>query len=156
MSYPRYDIEWVLAGAVAAYLGDELSDQSLQASPVVTFFDPMAVAEENRLVVEVPRAVTDKCLKGIFDADVTVTVKSRWTQKTVQTDFQNHYSRTNDCRDKLMADPETMSAALSGYVNGVVFDYVQPKVEFSTDVREGWIYSEAKLVINGHSIETNP
>jgi hypothetical protein len=158
MSNQRYDIEWALAPAVAAYLQGKI-DPAIQAvSPVITFFDPMAVDEANRIIVEIPQAKTMKEARGNFSGACKVTVKSRWSKPTVKADFSAHYDRTNWTRDSIISPTlvtDLNSSALSlataaGQSSaGFTLDFQQPEIVFQTDVREGWIYSEATFNFNG-------
>jgi hypothetical protein len=146
----RYDIEWALAPVVAVYLQGKISDAAQLISPVVTFFDPMAVDEANRFVIEVPSAMTLADSPGNFSGACQCTVKSRWTQKTLAVDMAAHFDRSNQMRDALM------SIALANDLNTVAgnnagwkMDYIQPKREFKTVVAEGWVYSDTVFMFNG-------
>lgn len=159
MSNQRYDIEWALAPVVASYLQGKLDPAIVAASPVITFFDPMAVDEASRIIVEIPQCQTMKELQGNFNGSCNVTVKSRWTKPTVAADFPAHYNRTNFTRDALMsamlaADLNSAAAVLAAAAGqpsvGFNLDFVQPVFTFKTDVREGWIYSEASFKFNGY------
>jgi hypothetical protein len=159
MSNQRYDIEWALAPAVAAYLGGKISPDIQSVSPVITFFDPMAVDEANRIIVEIPQAKTMKEARGNFSGTCKVTVKSRWAKPTVKTDFSAHFDRTNWTRDALMSPTLATDVQAAALVlataagqgsTGFNFDFQQPEISFQTDVREGWIYSEASFGFNGY------
>jgi len=158
MSNQRYDIEWALAPVVAAYLSGKISPQIQAVSPVITFFDPMAVDEANRIIVEIPNSETMKELTGNFSGVCNVTVKSRWAKPSVAADFKAHYDRVNWTRDSLMsptlvADLNVSALSLSAAAGqssvGFTLDFVKPVLKFKTDVREGWIYSEATFDVTG-------
>jgi hypothetical protein len=151
MSVRRYDIEWALAPVVALYLQGKISAAAQLISPVVTFFDPMAVDEANRFVIEIPSAATMAESPGNFSGTCQCTVKSRWTQKTLAADMAAHFDRSNWMRDALMSialvnDLNTAAGNNAGWR----LDYIQPKREFSTVVAEGWAYSDVKFTFNGH------
>ncbi len=161
MSNQRYDIEWALPPIVAAYLTAELTLQFpklADVSPVITIFDPMAIDEANRVIVEVPGGKTMKEQQGSFSGSCLVTVKSRWAQPSVAADMSAHFNRTNWTRDALMsptiaADLNalalTMATAAGKSSAGLNVDFVQPVIEFKLDVRSGWVYSETTFQFNG-------
>lgn len=143
----RYDIEWALPPVVVAYLKGKLSADMQAVSPVITIFDPMAIEELNRFIVEVPKATTMPEAPANFSGTCECTVKSRWSKPTAKADLEAHFDRTNWLRDALM------SASLADDLNvlavGFAIDFVQPKRDFNTDVREGWVYSPAVFTFNG-------
>lgn len=150
----RYDIEWALPAVVVAYLQAKLPEAAQAVSPVITFFDPMAVAEENRFIVEVPKCSTMAEAPGNFSGTCDVTVKSRWARPTAKADQSAHSDRTNWARDALMA-PECADD-LSAAAVGFAIDYVQPKRDWDTQVEEGWIYSRGGFSFNGFFKATEP
>ena len=153
MSVQRYDIEWAAASGFALYLQSKI-DAALQvASPVVTIFDPMAVDEANRFVVEIPKAQTMNEEMGNFNATCKCTVKSRWARVTVQGDLNAHFNRSNWLRDALMADSlvADLATLLIAGGGGLVIDFIQPKKNMETVVQEnGFIYSHFTFDFNGY------
>lgn len=143
----RYDAEMAVAQMVADYLTANVASFDASVCPIVTFFDPMSIDEANRVVVMVPSVSTDVAHPGSFVATVEVGIKSRWAQESVATDFENHFGRSNDVRDKLMvASPWTHLTAPAG----IGLHFVQPVRQFSTRITEDhWIYSDVTLTING-------
>lgn len=155
MSNQRYDIEWASALIFTEYLKGIISSEIQTASPVITFFDPMAVDEADRIIVEIPNGKTMKESRGNFSAVCKVTVKSRWRKPSVSTDMAAHFDRVNWTRDALLnpaLNDETTLAAIATTKNilGVAIQFQRPEISFSTDVREGWIYSEASFTFDGY------
>jgi hypothetical protein len=146
----RYDVEWAVPKVVVAYLQSKL-DAALQAvSPAITIFDPMAIEEENRFIVEVPRFTNQPEEPGCFGGICKVTVKSRWALPTAKADLDEHFDRTNWLRDVLLS--RTLADDLNALSTGFAVDYVQPNPDHSTECREGWIYSDTEFRFNGHFI----
>jgi len=159
MSVRRYDVEWAAAPVFAQYLLNKLDPAIVASAPVITFFDPMSGDEAQRIVVTVLKGNSQKESPANYAFACKVTVKSRWAKSTVQNDMAAHFDRTNWVRDVLSAntlvnDLNAIAAApLSGVFvggGGLVFDFIQPRRDFDTDVREnGWIYSDTLFGFNG-------
>lgn len=156
----RYDVETAAATLFANYLNAVASTQpgyvlDPAACPIVTFFDPMSVADADRVVVMCPTATTDIPDAGRFQATMDIGVKTQWTQATITAQFKMHFARVNDVRDKLMLAPLALATALVPYLpQGMAVDFVQPQKHFSTHIAESstskWIYSGTQLDIVGY------
>ena len=151
MNAQRYDIEWVMAGIVVAYLTNKIDVALQEKSPVVTFFDPMAIEEDNRFVVEVPAAQTNQESPGNYEGSCKCTVKSRVTEATGAEDQKAHFNRTNWMRDVLMSSALLDDLNALATAGEFVLDYIQPHRDFSTDAtKEGWIYSDIAFRFTGY------
>lgn len=145
----RYDPELALADRFKAYLDATLSEALRTASPVVTFYDPMAQEDAHRVVVLVHNCDTvtnDPCS---FTGEVEVTVKSQLAQVSLSADMAAHFDRTNEVREALLRT--TLVAGLNEGSVGLGVSYVSPKRTLRTDVREGWVYSEMRMAVACHA-----
>lgn len=140
----RYDVETALAQVFANYLQSTVEPAKLKDCPIVTFFDPMSVDDANRIIVFCPHCQSDPTTVGNFDARLEIGVKSQWTQENIKNDFDAHFQRVNEVRDKIW--PAGLMAALQDSavaVEGLLIEYVQPRRDMTTSIKkEGWLYSE--------------
>lgn len=144
----RYDAEIVVSQAVVDYLRS-IVDLDIQAvSPVVTFFDPMSVDEANRVVVFAPAGETNVEAAGHFGLEVECGLKSRWAQPSVAEDFQGHFERVNEVRDKI-CPADLLDRINAQMPSGAALDFVNPGRTFTTAIRQGWIYSESRFRVSG-------
>ena len=155
----RYDFEIAVAQAVRDWIDSQLDPAITNKAPVVTFFDPMSVAESNRIIVMVPSGTTDDCVMSNAEVQVDVAVKSRWTEKTIAADFAAHWTRANAVRSQLFILDlptwlnGTFAAAIPPVV-GIQIDYVNNRRDFHTQIyAEGWIWSEISLRITCHATQ---
>lgn len=144
----RYDLGWCVPAVVVAYLQEKLSAAIQAVSPVITVHDPMASEEENRIIVEVRKFDNQPEAPGCFNGECVCTAKSRWAKPTVEADLGAHYDRFNWMCDCLMSP--TIADDINALSEGFVIEYVQPRRNFSEDLREGWVYSELIFRFNGH------
>jgi hypothetical protein len=157
----RYDIENAAADVVVAYLRSVV-DAAIQnvddkdgnpQSIIVTFYDPMSVDEANRIVVRCPDGETMKESMANGGLSVEVGIKSQWKQPTIEADFEAHFARVAEVRDKLFPVDliERLNAAAAAAdppITGIGIDYVAQGRKLYTDVREGWLYSETGFQMN--------
>ena len=148
MSIRRYDIDSAVADAFVAYLAAKIDPALQNVSPVITIFDPMAVDEANRFIVEVKNWKTDPASPGMFTGQVKCVTKSRWNKPTWQADRIAHYDRFNWMTDVLMSS--TLADDVSTNTAGVVIDFIKPSREFTPVVHEGFIYSEILIEFAGY------
>jgi len=148
----RYDVENQIAALFAAYLVSEVDADMQEDSPIVTFYDPMSVDEENRIVVQVPSGQTrrESMANGLVAVDVGI--KSQWHQKTIKDDFKGHFDLVAEVRDKLFADCDAIVAAIIAAaaaqnppIVGIEIDYIDQQRAFKTEVLDGWLYTETSL-----------
>lgn len=142
----RYDPELALADRFKAYLEATLSEDLRMASPVVTFYDPAAQDDAHRVVVLVHNVTTLPNDRASFEAVVEVTVKSSIAQPTMQEDMSAHFDRTNEVREAVLRS-EAVDEMNADSV-GLGVNFIAPEISMSTDVREGWVYSETKLTVS--------
>lgn len=154
----RYDIEVASAKMFADYLEELCSTDvgqimDAKACPIVTFFDPMSVDDADRLVVMCPDAVIDVNDRGCFAATIDIGIKTLWTQATIKKNFDIHFQRVNDVRDKLMPN-DIIDRLTPFFPTGMVVNFVQPRRNFKTHIAESsaakWIYSSSVFDINGY------
>lgn len=145
----RYDPELALADRFKVYLDATLSETLRQASPVVTFYDPMAQDDAHRVVVLIHNCDTQTNDPYSFKAEVEVTVKSQLAQVSLSEDMTAHFDRTNEVREALLRT--TLAEGLNTGSVGLGVTYVSPKRTLRTDVREGWAYSEMRMAVACHS-----
>jgi hypothetical protein len=144
----RYDPELALADRFKTYLDATLSEALRMASPVVTFYDLMAQDDAHRVVVMVESCTTLPNAPQNYIAQVEVTVKSQTAQKSLKADVESHFDRANEVREALCR--ATAVAELNTGV-GLGVSYVSPVQKYSTDVRDGWIYSAVTLSVSCHT-----
>jgi len=120
---------------------------AIQATcPAVSFFDPMSIDEANRIVVDVPSVETNPASPGNIIVRADCVIKSQWAQPTYAADRAAHFERVNEVRDKLM--PSDLRTRLALFApDGIGIEYVQPRRQFSTTLREGWIVSDLNLTV---------
>lgn len=122
--------------------------------PIVTFFDPMSVADADRVIVMCPNASTDTSDKGRFEATLDIGIKTLWKQATVKTDFAKHFSRVKDIRDKLMPEIGTLLGLVTPFVPaGMSVDFIEHRIQFKSHIAESttakWIYSGTFIELKG-------
>lgn len=142
----RYDPELAVSEAFKGYLDAALSEALRQISPVVTFYDPMAQDKAHRVVVLVHECTTKPNTKTAWDAVVEVTVKSRTQQATLKKDMADHFDRSNEVREALFRDE--LTAGLDAVKPGLGIDHVSTEIHLATEVRDGWVYSEARFEVS--------
>jgi hypothetical protein len=153
----QYDYEMPVATMFAQYLLNQCAtgpggilDQSL--CPIVTFFDPMSVDPEDRVVIFVPTGETDSAIGGNFLAEVEIYQKTQWSQIELQQNFSTHYARLKELRDKLF--PINLASRLAPFApSGLAIDYVNQKKSFATKIvgdEGGFIDNRTMLTIQGH------
>lgn len=157
----RYDVEMAASQLFADYLEALCSTGAGQimdpnGCSIVTFFDPMSIADDDRVVVMVPNAVTDSPDPGCFVATMDIGLKTLWAQATIANDFEVHFARLNDVRDKLM--PVDLMNRLTPYLpDGMNLNFIQRSKQFSTHIAESstakWIYSGTIFTISGYFSE---
>lgn len=153
MSAPRrYDPEFALAEVIKQYLDAKLSETLRMASPVVTFYDPMAQDDAHRVVVLIHGAETNVNSPTSWKCQVEVTVKSQTAQKTLQKDMKAHFDRTNEVRDALLV--QGMADELDTIDPGLGVPFGSPSRTLSTDVRDGWVYSEIRFDVQAYARQT--
>ncbi len=145
------DLEWKLSPLLASYFRKQLAKTTTDTSPVIAFFDPMAIDEANRIVIESPKALVDRSSADNFSAAVKITVKSQLGQIGTLEDLKAHFQRVNEVRGKLFGD--TFCADVSALSAEVVITDCLPKFEFETDyTRVGFIFSETTITLNGYAL----
>ncbi|MEI8289578.1 MAG: hypothetical protein WCH99_08890 [Verrucomicrobiota bacterium] len=154
----RYDIEIASAQLFADYLNAlcSVADgyvMEAKKCPIVTFFDPMSVDDADRCTVMCPDADIDIADTGRFKATMDIGLKKLWAQPTIKADFDVHFQRVQDVRDKLM--PIDIVTRLKPFLpDGMVIDFVQPRRQFKTHIAEStqakWIYSGTMFDIEGY------
>jgi len=97
------------------------------------------------VVVLVHNVATQENDRVSFVAQVEVTVKSSIAQPTMREDMEAHFDRTNEVREALLRG-EAVDEMNAGSV-GLGVNFIAPEISMSTDVREGWVYSETKLTV---------
>lgn len=145
MSGRRYEPEWALAEIFESYLDEVLDEELFSKSPVVTFFDPMAQDEAERVVVLVHDVETSADGVSNFAAVVEVTVKSQLKKPTLAEDMAAHFERTKAVRDVLCAT--NLMTELDAVDDGLGVDGVNKRRGMRTQLADGWIYSETKLTV---------
>ena len=145
----RYDPELALAERFKAYLEATLSEALITASPVVTFFDPMAQDDAHRVVVLIHDCDTQTNSPQSYVATVEVTVKSQLAESSLKKDLEAHFDRTNEVREALLR--MTLVDGLNAGSVGLGVDYVSPKRTLKTDMVSCWAYSEMRLSVACHT-----
>ena len=165
MSNIRYDIEGACAQSMADWLNSACNPAVIgpNATPpilVVTFFDPMSIDEDSRLVIEVPNATTDTLDIASWQATYRFTLKSRWRQSTLEDnespgftngDWTNHLARTNEVRDKLLARNMVtlLNAQIAADGGGFSLWQVMPQRRFNTNVVDHYFVSTMDIEVKG-------
>lgn len=147
MSAARFDFEFALPQGFQAYLAAVLSDATTSVSPVVTWFDPMAVDDANRVVVFATRGTAPNNLSSNCDMSVEIGVKSRWAQKTLAADIAAHGARLSDVRNALLEQGLAGDADLQ--VPGMGIINIDNTRQYESDVIDnGWIISKTTLTVS--------
>ena len=157
MSERVYEAEWAVAQIFAQYLDEVLpaeNNEPFQKCPCVTFFDPMAQDEADRVVIFIHQVDAPADGAANFVATVEVTIKSRNTQPKMEDDVKRHFARVKLLRGALC--DAGMLAALDGIDSGLGVNYVNNGRQFRTDVAKGWIYSETRLEVKCFAREVTP
>jgi hypothetical protein len=150
----RYDYARPLSQALKDYLlpliGDDLT------SLVVTWFDPMAVDENARIVCMATRGRTQVESPGNAQYEANVAVKTLWTQATMDADFTEHDRRVNIVFDKLMSATlaDDLDAAIA---DGFGIDFVQPVRDLDATIEgrdAGFLMDAMTLRVHVFSTET--
>lgn len=142
----RWDIEPLISQTIVSYLVDVLDPSILAICPAVTFYDPMSIDEDNRIVVQVPNAVAAPENPAVGEALVEVGMKSRWNQPTYADDMSEHFSRVSAVRAALIA---AGLEQLLTQTDGFKVQWQKPRINFTTRVTtDGWIYSETQFPMN--------
>jgi hypothetical protein len=144
----KYAIEYHIALAAKAYIESKVDAVDFQTWPVVTWFDPMAIDEGNRVVCICESVSSAPESPGNLTATVEIGVRSSWAQPTVDLDMAAHFSRVNQVRDVFNAPQSNLIADISNLCeSGVVVSYVNQAREYRTEVNEGNYYSSLMLTI---------
>lgn len=147
----RWDVEIAVSQMVTDYLNSVVSSSILATCPAVTFYDPMSVEEDHRIVTQVPSATSMVEQPATFYTQTEVIIKSRWNQPTLATDHAAHFERVNAVRDVLFpADLVDRLNAAPIKPDGLSVNFVQPVRTFTTTVHDGWIVSETRMQIDVH------
>jgi hypothetical protein len=151
----RYDIETAVAQCFADYLKSTVEAPILAICPVVTFFDPMSIDDAHRIIVHCDTAQSDPTSVGNFDCRVSVDVKSQWTQENIAVDFQAHFRRVNEVRDKLW--PAILLASLQALQSdGLLIEYPQPRRDLSTKIFKDSNFLLSETAFNVRAMVTGP
>lgn len=143
----RYDPEFATAERFEKYLKKTLSEALQQASPVVTFFDPMAQDDAHRVVVMPKDFDTQVNSPQNWTGAVEIVVKSQLHQgKKMRIDVAAHFDRANELREAVLRG-DLREKLDTGSV-GLGFDFVSPEMKLQTDAREGWIYSAITVLFS--------
>jgi hypothetical protein len=145
--------EYALAQAAAAYLTATLDAIDFETWPIVTWFDPMAQDESNRVVCIVEGGETMAQDPASFSLELSVGVKTQWAQPSVATDMANHFDRTNQVRDVLNTTQDTLLTGLiAACPAGFSVSYVNQSRQLTTQVNQANYWSEIKLTVKAHAI----
>lgn len=147
----RHDHERAICETVAAYLEGVLDAALIAAAPVVSFYDPMALDDADRITVICERGETKASQPGNFTAQVEVGVKTRLEQPDMANVISTHFERVNAVRDVFsVADPAGDVSAHN--VAGIEVTHIESVRRFSTDMgSEVFIYSKLELTIHGNT-----
>lgn len=147
MSTAYLEPEFLLAGVVADYLRENVSQEIQSAAMIVDFTDPMSIDDANRIIVQVPSGSSDESHAGNGEFEVEIGIKSQWAQASINEDFAAHKARVREVRSWLWSATlaEDLNTA-GGDVIGV--DFVQPQRGFKSEVYDGWLFTDTTLKVH--------
>lgn len=142
------DIEWILAGVFVAFVQANISSGIITASQIVTWMDPMAVDEADRVIVTVPDGQSEDYMVANGQFNVEIGVKTQFAQATLQDqDVTKHRSRVIAVRSLLWTD--TLIADLTAAAAGAMgFNFIQPQRSFKSQVMAQNLWSETGLRVD--------
>lgn len=155
----RYDIEIATAQCLTSYLQAlltaEIDDLPMQEKcPVVTFYDPMSIQEDDRIIVRVATSQSNAESPGNFAAAVELALKSQWKQPTLSADFARHFARLNALRSVIWV--QGLAAELAPYTPaGFAVNFVDNTRQNQTEIMtNNLILSVTAFNLRGLAVET--
>lgn len=148
----KYNVEYHIALAAKSYCETALDLGDFANCPVVTWFDPMAVDDANRVVCICQSAASSPTAPGNFTAKIEIGVKTQWAQPSLESDMGTHFDRVNQVRDIFNATQEDLIASLTAACPvGLAVTYINQDREYSTEVNEGNYYSAISITVHCHA-----
>lgn len=130
----RYDPEWQLSKALAAYLQANLTDEIAAGVKVDSLYAQMAQEHKGQSVLaHCHKADTDKADAGYLLCECSVVVKSDAGRGSLATYLDRHFDLVSTVRDRLLSPG--MNDALA--INGFVANGVHNAKEFNSDGNTG-------------------
>lgn len=153
-TYRRYDPEWQLSKALAAYLQANLTDEIAAGVKVDSLYAQMAQEHKGQSVLaHCHKADTDKAEAGHLVCECDVLVKSDVSRGRIEQYIGVHFDLVNYVRDRLQ-NPN-MYAELS--VTGFLVNAVDNAKSFESDGNTGdklYIVSKTSFTVKLSSMDT--
>lgn len=141
----QYNIEQLTAAVFAGYINAQMDPTLLGDNcRCVTFYDLMSIDQANRIVVMVSAVQMDADMPGNGTAQIEIGIKSQWTQADLEADQAAHWVRV-DAVENIFADAGIVAALQAQADTTLGINFIQPQRTRSTQLMDGWIFTEIKL-----------